>query len=208
MKSKPDFDPDRPVPSRRRLWPIRSIGQLMVVVAVSGLLLAIGVTTARQPLSSIVYWEPGLSPSSTARPRLALYPAPDVTPAALVREVYCGLLPDQTASPPDTAPQPLVTDVQLRDRMVVIAPESIDPAMVVRAPAWIDPKMVFTPRGYEQPEQGVLPAPGLPWIAPRSKPQSRLVPVPDRSAPRAKDPRFERVPVPEGSLPPAKKPAQ
>jgi hypothetical protein len=41
MRPKPDFDPEFPAHSRRWYWPIRSIGQLMIVIALSGLVLSV-----------------------------------------------------------------------------------------------------------------------------------------------------------------------
>jgi len=184
MKSQPDFDLDWPAGSQSRLWPIRSIRQLMVVVAASGMLLAFTVTLARQPLSSMILWDPGLPTSSTARPRLALYQAPDAAPPLVIA------CPVEAAQPDVFRPQP-------RDPLVVVAPESIDPGMVVRAPAWIDPKMVFTPRGGDwQPGQGGLPAPapGVQGVAPYGGPQYKLVPIPDGRSPRAKEQRRSREP--------------
>ncbi len=186
MKSKPEFDPDWPASSPWRLWPFRSIRQLMMIVGASGLFLALTVTIARQPLSSIILWDPGLSTSSTVRPRLALFHAPDEEPQPLV--FAC----------PAEAPPPVKIQVQPHDPMIVIAPESINPGMVVRAPAWIDPNMVFTPRGRErQPEQGGLPAPAprVPGIDPQVGPQYKRVPIPDGSSPRGKGRRGSRDPT-------------
>jgi hypothetical protein len=199
MKPKPDFDLDWPASSSCRHWPVRSIWQLMAVVAASGLFLAVTVPLARQPLASIIYWDPGLPPASSAPPRLVFYPAPALEQDSLV--IAC----------PAEAPQPPVIQAQPRDRTVVIAPESIDPGMVVRAPAWIDPKMVFTPGGADaQAEQGELPelAPRVPGIAPGTGPQYKVIPVPDPSSPPAKRPQYKVVPVPDPSSPPAKRPQQ
>ncbi|MGO9471125.1 MAG: hypothetical protein ACLQIB_28620 [Isosphaeraceae bacterium] len=165
MRSKPDIDPDGPARSQRRLWPIRSIRQLMVVVAASGMLLAGAVTMARQPLSSTIGRVLGFPTPTTMPPRLAMVPVP------------------RTAVQPDVFPP------QPRDHSVIIIPESIDRGMVVRAPEWIDPKMVFTPSGGGwQPEQGGLPAPRAKGPAPEAGPQYKLVPVPDGSIPPAKAP--------------------
>ena len=196
MKSKRDFDPDWQAPLRHRLWPFRSIRDLMVVVAVSGLLFGAAVTAARQTLPQMFRRDLGLSTVSTAPPRGTLAPA-------RVR-----------------APMALVAQVQPRDPMVVFAPESIDPGMVVRASDWIDPQMVFTRRavtgsrnrrrwhrkGWCRPRGWHRRSP--PGIAPRVWPQSKLIPIPDRlpPSPRAREPRFKRLPNLKGSPPSAKKP--
>lgn len=197
MKSKPDVDLDWPASSPCRLWRIRSIWQLMAVVAASGIFLAVTVPLAQQPLSSIIISNPGLAPASSAPPRLAFYPAPAVAQESLV--IAC----------PVEATQAPAIPAQPRDSTVIIAPESIDPKMVVRAPAWIDPKMVFTPNGAGlQAEPEALPdlVPRVPGITPGTGPQYKLVPIPDRSSPPAKDPQYKPVPVPDGSVPSVKKP--
>jgi hypothetical protein len=156
-----------------------------VIVAASGMLLAAAVTLARQPLPSMIRRSPGLRTPITVPPTLTLALAH--VPVA----------------------EPFMAQVQPRDPMVVIAPESIDPGMVIRAPVWIDSKMVFTPGGGNwQPEDGGLPAPApsVPGIAPRAERQFKLIPVPYRSSRPAKEPQYKRVPVPERSLPSAKKP--
>jgi hypothetical protein len=187
MKSKPDFDPELLGGSPSRLWPIRSIGQLMVVVAASGVILAAAVATARQPLTSIIVWDPAAFPSSAVRPQLALYQRPDVTAESLIVHACPEVKPTIEAPQPlaiQVQPQPLVTQIQPRDPMVVFAPESLDPRMVVRAPAWIDPKVVFIPRGsVRQPEQGGLPAPRGPEIAPGPGPQDKPGPNKGKRAP-------------------------
>jgi hypothetical protein len=170
MKSKPEFDPDLPARSQRRLWPIRSIRQLMAVVVISGLLLAVSVTLARQPLSSVVYWDPSLTPASPERARLAFFPAPD-TASAEPLVIACPIDPQPSFVIRDQMRRPIAKSAprSIDSKMVKVAPESIDPKMVVRAPAWIDPKMVFAPGGGDgQPETGNLPAPAprVPGIAP------------------------------------------
>jgi len=168
MKSKHDFDPYLPEPSGRRLWPIRSIRQLMVVVAPSGVILAVGVTMARQPLSSMMRRALGYPTASAVPPRLAMVQARG-----------------RVVPPRVFLPQP-------PDPLVIVAPESIDAGMVVRAPDWIDPKMVFIPSGGDwQAEQGgwPVPAPRVKGVAPRVAPEYKLVPIPDGSMPRAKQPR-------------------
>ncbi len=197
MKSKPDIDLDRPASSPHRLWPIRSIWQLMAVVAVIGMFLAVTVPLARQPLSSIASWDPSLSPASASPMQLAAYQAF----ADARQPLVTGCLVEAPETP-TIADQPL-------DRTVIVAPDSIDPKMVVRAPEWIDPTMVFTPNGAEvQADPGALPdlAPRVPGIAPGTGPQYRLVPVPEGSGRPAKDPRYKLVPVPDGSVPPGKRP--
>ena len=49
MKPKPDFDPMFQAEPARWYWPIRSIGQLMIVVALSGLALCGRADPARRP---------------------------------------------------------------------------------------------------------------------------------------------------------------
>jgi hypothetical protein len=208
MKPKPDFDPDWTPQSPRRLWPIRSIWMLMLVVAACGVLLAVSVTMARQPLSTIVYWDPGLAPARAERAQLAFYPALDRTPEmGLV--IACPVDAEQPPVIPDQLRDPIVTSAadSIDPKMVMIAPDSIDPKMVVRAPTGIDPKMVFTPRGGAgQAEQGGVPAEGVPEIAPGVGPPYELVPAPDGSSPAAEMPKYKVVPVPEGSSPSAKMP--
>jgi len=166
MNSKPDFDPDWPASSRDKFWPFRSIRQLMIIVAASGLLLAAVVTLGRQPLSSMIRRGLGLPRASTVPQRLAMVQGRG-----------------RAAQPGVFRPQP-------RDPLVIIAPEAIDPGMVVRTPAWIDPKMVFTPRGSDwQPEQRGLPAPRVQGIARQNEPQYKVVPIPDGSLPCATKPR-------------------
>jgi hypothetical protein len=49
MKLTPELDPELPWKSRRRSWPIRSIGQLMIVIALSGLVLSVVPLRSRRP---------------------------------------------------------------------------------------------------------------------------------------------------------------
>jgi hypothetical protein len=209
MKPKPDIDPDWMYPSLspRRLWPFKSIRQLMVAVAAVGMLLAASVTLARQPTSSIIFWDPGRVPASAVPPRLAFYPAPETAAAGLV--IACPVDDQQPFVIPDDPSRPLarIAPESFHPKTVIMAPESIDPKMVVRAPAWIDPKMVFTPGGAAgQAGLGQLPAEGLPEIAPGVTPYYDLVPIPDGSSPPAKMPRYKLIPDPDGSSPPAKTP--
>jgi hypothetical protein len=77
--------------------------------------------------------------------------------------------------------------------------------MVVRAPAWIDPKMVITPRGAaEEMEPGEASDTDLPELDPRFKPDYHVVPIPEGWPPGARMPRYKLVPVPKRSSPPAK----
>jgi len=215
MKSKPDLDRDWPAPSRWQLGPFRSIRHVMIVVAAGGMLLAFTATMARQPLSSMITWDPSLGTAGAVPGRLGLYQGPFEAREGLViacpieTHFLAALQAPGAQAIPDTTSQPLVMQPQPRDPAVVIASESIDPRMVVQAPAWIDPKMVVTsPGGDWQPEQGgsPAPAPGVPGVAPGAGLQYKLIPAPDGSTPPATQPQFELVPVPNGSTPPATKP--
>jgi hypothetical protein len=211
MKPKPDFDPDWTYPSLspRRLWPFKSIRQLMVAVAAVGMLLAASVTLARQPTSSIIFWDPGRAPASAVPPRLAFYPALETETATEGLVIACPVDDQQPFEVPDDPSRPIAGTApgSIDPKMVIMAPKSIDPKMVVRAPAWIDPKMVFTPGGVAgQAELGQLPAEGQPEIAPGVTPYYDFVPIPDGSSPPAKMPRYKVVPDPDGSSPPAKTP--
>jgi hypothetical protein len=199
MKAKSDFDPDWMPSSPRRLWPIGSIWQLMVVVAVSGAIFAVSVTLTRQPLSSIVYVHPALAPAGAASPQLVFYPAVDDSSGALV--TAC---PINGQKPPATPDQPFPP-------IAITTAESIDPKMVVRAPEWIDPKMVVVAPGEaSQPEQGglryLVPEQAVTGIGPGTGSQFEVVPVPQGSAPPAKRLRPRLAPPPGGSKPPAKDP--
>src|SRR5438034_8864038 len=47
MKLKPEFEPEFAVTSQRWSWPIRSIGRLMIVVGISGVVLSLVVREVR-----------------------------------------------------------------------------------------------------------------------------------------------------------------
>jgi hypothetical protein len=208
MKPKPVFDPDWTAPSPRRFWPICSIWKLMLAVAACGLLFAVSVSMARQPLTSIVYWDPGLAPARAERAQLAFYPAPDMTPEGRAA-ISCPSEPPLPPVIPDQMNRTIAASAaeSIDPKMVMIAPESIDSKMVIRAPAWIDPEMVFTPRGStQQAEQGGVPGEGLPEIAPGVGPPYELVPAPDGSSLPPTMPKYMLVPGPDGSSPPAKAP--
>jgi hypothetical protein len=49
MKLTPEFDPELPSKARRWSWPIRSIGHLMIVIALSGLVLSVVPLKSRRP---------------------------------------------------------------------------------------------------------------------------------------------------------------
>jgi hypothetical protein len=110
MKPDPDFDPKCRVKTwRRGYWPIRSIGSLMIVVALSGLMLrALPIAPKR----------PG-PPAWRVAPRAAvpvLVQGPVQTPPAAV------------ARPPDRFV--IVAPAEIDPEMVLRAREDIDPEMV------------------------------------------------------------------------------
>jgi hypothetical protein len=190
MKPKADLDPELPAFAPRRLWPFRSIWQVMVAVAAIGLFLAASVTLARQPLSSVVFWNPGLAPANAEPARLAFYPAPDKSQEPLV--IACPIDGRQPEVVPHEMRPPIVKRAPepIDSWMVLRAPGSIDPKMVLRAPEWIDPNMVFKLEAEgdrDRAEQGELPQ-----ILPEAAPGGGQEPNP--------------VLHPDGSLPPAKKP--
>lgn len=110
MKPDPDFDPKCRVKTwRRGYWPIRSIGSLMIVIALSGLMLRALPIPPRRPRP----------PAWKVAPRLAVpivVQGPVRTPRARV------------AQPPDRFV--IVAPAEIDPEMVVRAREDIDPEMV------------------------------------------------------------------------------
>jgi hypothetical protein len=122
MKHKLDFDPEILIRQRRRCSPIHSIGQLMVIVAVSALILSAVAAAARHLL---------LAPSPAGGAPLVL---------------RAGFSPVAVAGGAGGALQAEVFLQQPSDPFVIVAPQSIDLGMVVWAPEWIDPDMIVTAR--------------------------------------------------------------
>ena len=54
MKPKPEHDPERPSSSRRWSWRIRSIGQLMIVIALIGLALSVVPLRTQAPAPGVL----------------------------------------------------------------------------------------------------------------------------------------------------------
>ncbi len=153
MRPKTVIDPDFRSNARRWFWPIRSIGQLMIVVALSGLVLSVYPMKAqrqsRVPLK-IVRFRGNVRGTSIGAPTPAVNPRVAVRPPA--------------------------------DRFTVVASPDIDPAMVITASPDIDPGMVIR-RGDDEPQlipgqfPGPLPGQGglrshrpLPGVFPQRRP--------------------------------------
>jgi hypothetical protein len=152
MKPKPESEPegdfsDFSVKPRRTFWGFRSIGQLMIVVALSGLVLA--VVTGRQ--------------SSTSRGALKI---------AKIRRAG----PPWTLSGRQLAFQPRGKTLSPRGfdlGMIKTAPQSVDDAMIKTAPAGIDEAMIVNPFGPPDDPAVVEPEPtpeALPENAPERPP--------------------------------------
>jgi hypothetical protein len=163
MKPKPNFDPDFPMTSRRRYWPIRSIGQLMIVVALSGLVLSVVSMKSQRP-----------SPSVNVRKRLPMTSRLVQVPSRNLQAR------DVVQPPPDRFV--IVARAEIDPAMVVQARPDIDPGMVFnpytrrRGSAPSDPmpgvslwELGQTPRPLPVPEQ----------LSPRGRvPQYPVIPQP------------------------------
>jgi hypothetical protein len=104
MKLKPGFDDEFQRKRKARSWPVRSIGRLMIVVAVSGAALSVMTGMGKQKRNSRYF------PARVQRPIQA--PRPSVL----------------AAKPAD--PFVVVAAAEIDARMVVAAPVGIDEAMV------------------------------------------------------------------------------
>jgi hypothetical protein len=164
MKLTPEFEPEFPSSWRRGPWRIRSIGQLMIVIALSGLVLAALPLKSRRPATppfrvTRVPWKP-----------------------ALIQRPVPGL-PERQAPPRDRSPTPRGSFPSLpvpglqekksspRDPFVIVASAEIDPGMVVRADPDLDAEMVFNPETGRRGSSGSAPAPGGGLGEPREIPE-------------------------------------
>ncbi|MGP0069194.1 MAG: hypothetical protein ACLQGP_37040 [Isosphaeraceae bacterium] len=126
MKSKVPFDPDFGKNARRWYWPIRSIGQLMIVVALSGLMFWGGSLRSRPPLRNT--------------PRRILRPMTPVRVPAIPS-------PAPVVQPRD--PFVVVASPEIDPAMVIRADPDLDAAMVVHPDARSWSPRVASP--YDQP---------------------------------------------------------
>jgi hypothetical protein len=185
MKPKPVFDVEFAVPSRRPFRPIRSIGQFMIVVALSGLVMVFVPARsrrlpppkgpARAPVVPAVFYGQ-LAGGNPHEFRLWAYRARAQERARRIQDV--------------------AVQRQPREPFVVVAPGWIDPQMVVRAPDWIDPRMVVNPDGRMRAPVRVAPSPDdrrVPdpqdqyWRTPHpddEAPPSWVIPEPEQRKPR------------------------
>ena len=99
MKPKVQFDPELGISMRRSYWPIRSAGQLMIVVALSGLTFWVmpmgwgGPATGsrgvrRAPVRRAAIRQPLQTPRAGAAPssdRFVIMAAPEIDPAMVIR---------------------------------------------------------------------------------------------------------------------------
>ncbi len=122
MKNQSGFDPQSEEKARKRSRPIRSIGLLMLLVALCALLLSAALETQRKP------------------PPVIAAPFPVVAvPAVLV----------YAPSRPVLAPDPFVrvADASIDPKFVVPAPPDLDQAMVVNPEAPARGLAPLTPTG-------------------------------------------------------------
>jgi hypothetical protein len=118
--------------SRRWSWPIRSIGSLMVMIAVSSLSLTVMARGARRqtkPAAPVKSWRVRQGPVLTPKA------APGVPARAM------------------PVPRPR------SDRFVIEADADIDPKMVLKADPNIDPEMVFNPEVRARRTLPIVPVP-------------------------------------------------
>ena len=127
-----DFDsPLRKANSRRWSWPIRSIGSLMVLIALSCLSMTVMARGPRRQTSAAIP-VPRKAPSG-----------PILTPKAAP-----GL-------PAKVMPAPQ----KRTGRFVIEADADIDPKMVIKADSTIDPEMVFNPEASSRRSSSIVPMP-------------------------------------------------
>jgi hypothetical protein len=136
MKLKPEFDVEFPPKPRRRWWPFRSIGSLMLLVLAIALGLAIMAERASRQQAI----------ANRALPRLRTKSAVWQVPPR-----------EQQAKPPV---------IPLRDRFVITADASIDAKMVVPAPEGIDDAMVFNPDVRARLPKAIAPRLAVPSAPP------------------------------------------
>jgi hypothetical protein len=144
MKPKADFDPMYGANWRRGYWPIRSIGSLMIVVALSGLMLRAWLIPPRRP-------------GPAARGAAAMLAVPVVVQGS-VQAPRAGV-----GRPPDRFV--IVAPSEIDPEMVVRARDDIDPEMVFNPETG---RRGLTPLGqapagiWSLPGPASVPAPGDP----------------------------------------------
>jgi hypothetical protein len=138
MNSKTNFDPELPTKLRRCYRSVRSIGHLMIVVAVSGLLLSVLPAGSRRHRAARV-------------PRnVALIPRPG-------ESLQAKALPEQTRDP-----FVIMAPAEIDPKMVKLAPAGIDEEMVVNpySRGGQSPRRQSPPGNRPAPLPGRGPAPG------------------------------------------------
>jgi hypothetical protein len=135
-----DFDSTfRKKISRRWSWPIRSIGSLMVMIALSSLSLTVmarGTRRQTKPATPVKSWRVPQGPVLTRK---------------AARGVPAQVMP---------VPKPRT------DRFAIEANAEIDPKMVLKADPNIDPEMIFNPEvgGWRALPIVPVPVPGNPLV--------------------------------------------
>jgi hypothetical protein len=163
MKPKPCIDPDFHANSRRWYWPVRSIGQLMIVVALSAVALALMAGRAPRQVprkrvfprfsrNATVFQRPGQGPQARVLVERPRDPFVMVAPAGIDRE------------------------------MIVPAPAEIDEAMVFHPKTGDQPQVLTAPplNPVVVPEPGQEPIP----VPHGSSPHEGAPPLPGPAQPR------------------------
>jgi hypothetical protein len=135
MESDFRFDSQfRKTPLRWWAWPIRSIGSLMVMIALSGMTLTVmarGTRGPTKPATPVKPWSVPQGPVLTPR-------AAPAVPAKVI-----------------PVPKPRART----DRFLIEADADIDPKMVLKADPNIDPEMVFNPEVKLRRSLPIVPVP-------------------------------------------------